>query len=108
VADHPLLILPSGQLLLGLLRGAAVAVPCGREAPGYLAPPDISLSTSPSTSGCTSRVSPEPPLLPYINAALTPSAHGFPAVGDMAGATVHLAGSWVADSASLNGAVLVQ
>ncbi|MFI6933909.1 hypothetical protein [Streptomyces sp. NPDC050287] len=28
-------------------------------------------------------------------------AHGFPALGDMTGATVHLAGSWVADGAAL-------
>ncbi|MCD9876316.1 hypothetical protein [Streptomyces guryensis] len=31
-----------------------------------------------------------------------------PALGDMTGATVHLAGSWVANSASADGAALVQ
>lgn len=67
MADHHLLILPSGPLLPGLLRGAAVAVPL--RASGHLAPP---------------------------------------ALGDMTGATVHLAGSWAADSASADGAEPVQ
>jgi hypothetical protein len=34
--------------------------------------------------------------------------NGFPALGDMTGATVHLAVSWVANSASADGAALVQ
>ncbi|MFC4466914.1 hypothetical protein ACFPH6_20685, partial [Streptomyces xiangluensis] len=59
-----------------------------------------------------------PAVLPGFTQAPTPAvhqrrshavrAHGFPVLGDMTGATVHLAGSMAADSASADGAALVQ